>query len=204
MTQATAPRAELPPDLARLRTLGWWLSLAESKADTPEVRGAAAALRFYYAEQLELPPLAATELSMIGGRLVMSAQLKRALVERDGYRVVKLESTAETCTAALVRVATQEILGQATFTMEDAATAGPVRKGASYETHPARMLWARASSFVVNDYAPGVALGILTQEEAAEIPLEPEAKKNREFISPAGEAEPTNATETYEAEAEWR
>src|SRR5262245_45626015 len=193
MTQATAPRAELPPDLARLRTLGWWLSLAESKADTPEVRGAAAALRFYYAEQLELPPLAATELSMIGGRLVMSAQLKRALVERDGYRVVKLESTAETCTAALVRAATQEILGQVTFTIEDATTAGRVRKGSAYETHPARMLWARASSFVVNDYAPGVALGILTQEEAAEIPLEP-----------VGEAEPTNATETYEAEAEWR
>ena len=65
-------------DLARL---GAWLALSESGASDEKARGAAAALRLYYAAELGLPPLAVAELSVIKGRLFVSAQLMRALAE---------------------------------------------------------------------------------------------------------------------------
>lgn len=157
------------PELDRLARLGKWLALAESKTDTPEAKGATAALRLYYAGELGLPPLAAAELSMIGGRLVVSARLLRALALRAGYRVIRVESSDEQCVAAVVVIATGEELGRATFTIEDAKRAGLIRDRSAWQSHPARMLWARASAFVVYDCCPDVALGLITEEETDEL-----------------------------------
>jgi len=155
-------------DLERFRTVGYWLSLSESGEDTPKARGASAALRLYYAEQLGLPPLAAQELSVIKGKLVVGAQLLRAIAAREGYRVIRTEESDKSCTARLVDV-NGEILGEATFTIEDAQRAGLIRDRSAWKTHPARMLWARASKNVIVDYAPAVALGLMLDDEKQEI-----------------------------------
>lgn len=172
MTEETA-LAVRDPELGRIATLGKWLALSESGQDNQQAKGASAALRLYYAEQLELPPLAVAELSVIKGRLVVGAKLLRALAARQGYRVVRADSDNTTCTAILIRADTGQEYGRATFTMADAKQAGLVRERSAWQTHPARMLWARASKFVIDDYAPEVSLGIVTADEMAEIENEP-------------------------------
>jgi hypothetical protein len=173
MTMPESETGTLPvvrdTELEEFRTVGYWLSLSETGEDTPAVKGASAALRLYYAARLELPPLAAQELSVIKGKLSVGAQLMRALAEREGYRVERVESTDETCTARLYDKGTGQILGETTFTIEDARRAGLIRDRSAWKTHPARMLWARASKNVIVDYAPAVALGMVLDDEVPEI-----------------------------------
>jgi len=150
-------------DLARL---GTWLALSESGSDSEKAKGAAAALRLYYASELGLPPLAAAELSVIHGRLFVSAQLLRALAERHGYRIQRVDDSDTAATAVLTKGDVE--LGRSTFTLEDAKRAGLIRARSPWETHPGRMCWARASKNVIQDYAPGVALGLSLDDEVSE------------------------------------
>jgi hypothetical protein len=193
MTDPTSSLAIRDPELGRIATLGKWLALSEAAQDDQQTKGASAALRLYYAEKLDLPPLATAELSVIKGRLVVGAKLLRALAARHGYRVVKLESTDTSCTAALVDIQSGLELGRATFTIDDAKRAGLVRERSAWQTHPARMLWARASKFVIDDNAPEVSLGIVTEDEMAEIQGQP---ADEIYVSPIDQ------TEEYEAEHE--
>ena len=167
--QATTELVQRQPlELDTLARLGTWLAALESGSDDKNAKGAAAALRFYYAAALELPPTAVAELSVIKGRLVMSAQLLRALAERRGYRVTRADSSAETCTAQVFG-RDNVLIGETTFTIQDARAAGLVRERSGWQSYPARMLWARASALALRDYAPGVALGISTDDEMLEI-----------------------------------
>jgi hypothetical protein len=169
MSEQTELVQRQPLELDTLARLGTWLAALESGSDDRNAKGAAAALRFYYAAALELPPTAVAELSVIKGRLVMSAQLLRALAERRGYRVVRgFGSSAETCTAQVFG-RDNVLLGETTFTIQDARAAGLVRERSGWQSYPARMLWARASALALRDYAPGVALGISTDDEMLEI-----------------------------------
>ena len=153
-------------DLDQLARIGVWLALSESGAETEKAKGASAALRLYYAQELGLPPLAAAELSVIKGRLFLSAQLLRALAMRHGYVVERVESTDQVCTAALMLQGVE--VGRATFTIDDAKAAGLIRNGSAWTTHPARMLWARASKNAIVDFAPQIALGISLIDELHE------------------------------------
>jgi hypothetical protein len=156
-------------ELEKFRTVGYWLSLSESGVDNEKVRGATAALRLYYANELGLPPLAAQELTVIKGKLVVGAQLQRAMAEQNGYRVLRVHGDDKTCTARVVDKFTGQVIGESTFTIEDAHRAGLIRDRSAWKTHPARMLWARASTLALKDYAPAVGLGMLTPDEATEI-----------------------------------
>ena len=184
------PARALPPEMERLRTLGRWLSLAESGGNDQASLGAAAALRFAYVEALGLPLLAATEISVIRGRLVTGAKLVRALANLAGFTVKRGASSAESVTAVLVETRTGTIVGETTYTIEDARQAGLVRSGGGYVTNPERMLWARASKRVVDDFAPQVSLGLVTPEEQDEIPrLAADAKEYADYGSSDQEAE---------------
>ena len=171
MTQAAPlPVRRAPdPDVDRLARLGTWLAASETGATTPEALGMGAALRLYYTRELGLPPFAASELSIIRGRLVVSAKLLRALALRAGYRVVRDESTPDAVTASVVEAESGRVIGSSTFTMDDARRAGLVKERGGWQTYPARMLWARAAKYAIDDHLPDVALGMLTAEEAAEI-----------------------------------
>jgi hypothetical protein len=106
---------------------------------------------------------------VINGRVFVGAKLLRALAAQRGYRVLQIESTPDTCTAAVEDLGSGRELGRYTFTIEDAKRAGLIRDRGAWKTHPARMLWARASKYVLDDYAPEVTLGIYTDDERAEI-----------------------------------
>ena len=164
-----APRSAAQLELDRFARLGTWLAALESGKQDANSAGAAAALRFYYADELELPATAVAEITVIKGKLFIGAQLLRALAERAGYKVARLELTEETCTAILTSKDTGEELGRTTFTMNDAKRAGLIREGSAWKTHPARMLWARASTLVIRDFAPAVSLGMYSTDEIAEV-----------------------------------
>ena len=165
--QAVAVRAP-DPQLDRLARLGQWLAASEAAGGDERTKGASAALRFYYAEQLDLPATAVAELTVINGRLFVGAQLMRALAERNGYRVIRKESTDTKCVAALIDRENGQELGTSTFTIEQAQKAGLIRDRSPWKTHPARMLWARASKNVIVDFAPAVSLGIALDDEIDE------------------------------------
>lgn len=172
-TQPASTIAIRDPELDRFARLGRWLALSESNKDDEVARGAAAALRLFYARELGLPPMAAAELSVIKGRLFVQAKLLRALAHERGYRVTKVASTDEACTAALVEEKTGQELGRSTYTIEQAKRAGLIRDKSTWQTYPSRMLWARASKYVIDDYAPEVSLGLKTFDELEEIDQEP-------------------------------
>jgi hypothetical protein len=178
-------------ELDRLARLGQWLAALESGQNDTHAKGAAAALRFYYAEQLDLPPTAVSELSVINGRLHVGAQLLRALAERRGYRVLRSDdSNDESCTAILQTRDGSTILGRTTITLEQARKAGWVKPRSGWESVPGRMLWARASSWAIRDYAPEVSLGMYEIGEAVDGELVAE-----EDLGPVRAAEPAESAQ---------
>jgi hypothetical protein len=162
--------ARRAPELDAIARLGTWLAAVESKRDDVATLGAAAAYRIHAVEELGLRGTwAAQELSIIRGKLVASAKLKRALVERAGYRVERRDDSDESCTAVLIRRETGEVIGSYTFTIEMAKKAGYVRADSGWQKEPARMLWARVSTRVIDDFAPSIALGIYIEEDLDEL-----------------------------------
>src|SRR5215813_1213765 len=97
-----------------LKVLGYWLSLAEADDRSEKGRGAAAALRLYWAEELGLAPMAANDIPLIKGRPYVQANVARALAQRRGYRVEPHEVSATSATAILSLHG--EEIGRATFT----------------------------------------------------------------------------------------
>ena len=171
-----------PRHLDDLRQLGWWLSLAEADDHSEKGRGAASALRLYWAEQMGLSPMAANDIPLIKGRPYIQANVARALAHRAGYRVVKTDDSDRESATAVIYDSAGEELGRHTFTLEDAKRAGIVRDKTPWQTYPDRMLWAKAARFVIADHAPEVLLGIgiaeeigeVIEGEATELPDEPE------------------------------
>ena len=156
----------VPERLLAFKELGWWLANAEGTR-TPQA-GAAAALRYYYADALGFPPTAAGEISVIDGRIRLGSKLLRAIAEQQGYRVVASRDSDEvSCTAILYRAGAE--VGRSTFTMAEATRAGLASRS-NWRNYPARMLWARAAQRVLDDYAPAVVLGIDT---GPDLDLEP-------------------------------
>lgn len=148
----------------RFARLGQWLAAAEGSKDPRGADGMAAAYRIAAADELGLSPLAAGELFVQNGRLRVQALLLRAIAEGRGYKVEPKEQplSPTSCTAVLSRDGV--VVGESTFTIDDAKAADLLKKD-NYQRYPARMLWARASTNVIRDYAPSVAVGIVTDEE---------------------------------------
>ena len=153
------------PPAPTYRELGYWFALA--RGEDPSSAGPGWALSHYYAHALDLPVTAARHLSWIGGNLFVGAQLLRALAEQRGYRVTAEDWTDQACTAVLWHHGAE--VGRYTYTLEDAQRAGLIRDRSGWVKSPRRMLWARASKYVIDDFAPGVSLGLYVEEEADEI-----------------------------------
>ena len=147
--------------------LGMWLAAAESGGKDPKALGMAAALRIAYAQSLGLPAHAASDVYVIKGNLTLSSKLLRALAHQHGLRVIRVEETPDSCTAAVVTDTGQE-LGRTTFTMAQAKKMG--LGGTNWTNNAERMLWARASKRALDDHAPWVTVGIMVAEELEEPP----------------------------------
>jgi len=171
-----ATQLERVPDVAldRAARLGLWLAAAESNSKDPKAAGMAAALRIAYADSLGLPAHAAQEIHLIRGNLTLSAKLCRALAVQHGVRVVRVEATDDSCTAAVVRVGSDEELGRTTYTLAMAKKRG--LSGDNWTKSPDRMLWARASKQALDDFAPWVTVGVLSTDQVEEWTGEPVAE----------------------------
>lgn len=168
-----AKLAETTADLDRVARLGMWLAAVESKSTDPKAKGMGAALRIAYAESLGLPAHAASQIHIINGNLATSAELKRAQAFSQGYHVVPVEETPDSCTVEVVDRKTGKRVGKPVkFTLADAKRMGLMDKpGKAWHNSPAEMLFARASSKAIRVYIPHVALGVLALEEADDIPF---------------------------------
>jgi len=146
--------------------LGMWLAAAESGSKDPKALGMAAALRIAYAGSLGLPAHAASEVYIIKGNLTLSSKMLRALAHQHGIRVLRVDETAESCTAAVVDAHGVE-LGRTTFTLAQAKRMG--LGGTNWSNNPDRMLWARASKRALDDFAPWVTVGVLIADEVQDV-----------------------------------
>lgn len=165
--------------LDRAARLGMWLAAAESKSNDPKALGMSAALRIAYAESLGLPAHAAQEVHLIRGNLTLSAKLCRALAHQHGLRVVKVEEKADSVTAAVIDDKGRE-LGRTTYTLAHAKKQG--LSGDNWTKNPDRMLWARASKRVLDDFAPWVTVGVLSEEQAEDWTGDPVTVADAEVV----------------------
>lgn len=182
-------------ELDKYARLGKWLAASEADTGAPADRGASAALRLYYAAELGLPPMAAAELSVIKGRLFVQSKLLRAMAAQRGYRVRRDPASDDTSCTAILELADGTEVGRTTFTMQDAQRAGLVRDRSAWKTHPARMLWARASKFCLDDFAPEVTLGLATVDELDEIRGNPTPPPVDDLVADEADWEPVPTPE---------
>ena len=112
-----------------------------------------------------------------------------------------------TCTA--VRVGSEPVVR--TFSVDDAKKAGLWGKAGPWQQYPKRMLQMRARGFAVRDAFPDVLRGLITAEEAADIPVrdtfagptiehavqhEPAVEQPRPLVEPKPMTHPAKPTVT--------
>ena len=117
------------------------------------------------------PATALMNIYNVNGMPAMKADLKLALAKKHPeYAGCTIKSDANQCTVEMKRKLPSGEIETivSTFTMQDAARAGLLKKD-NWQKYPARMLKARAVSYAVNDLFPDVFFGILSKEEAEEI-----------------------------------
>ena len=152
------------PKLDVFARMGTWLAAAEAGANDKNGMAMSAALRMAYADSLGLPLHAASEVYLIKGTFTLSSKLCRAQAIRHGLRVTRVDETEDSCTAAVIEIATGKELGRTTYTYAEAQKAGLT--GTNWQKNRGRMMWARASKRVLDDFAPHVTVGVMTYEEA--------------------------------------
>ena len=89
----------------------------------------------------------------------LSAELQRALAERAGYRIKCPHSDRKRCDLQLVEAATGEVLGEASFTAEEAEAAG-LLKGVNWTKWRSDMLFARATTRLITRFCSRILYGI--------------------------------------------
>jgi hypothetical protein len=105
--------------------------------------------------------------TVINGRMTMSAEGMRALVLSQGHLFRIEEETNTACRVAVARRERPDEVQTFTFTAEDAARAGLT--GGNYGKYPAAMLLARATTKACRALFPDVIAGIsYAPEEAAD------------------------------------
>jgi hypothetical protein len=146
--------------------------------------------------ELGLSPMQALRgIYVVNGKPVLSADLLVAVVRRSGlcasWRAV--ESTAERCTIATLRVGETEPATR-TWTMADAKRAGVAGKPI-WSQYPAAMLRHRCAADLAREVYPDVVLGLYDPEELGGVPrdvVDTSATKPVEVqvVEPAPEADP--------------
>lgn len=102
--------------------------------------------------------------SFIDGKPVIDATMQRALADRAGYRVAILEASPTTATVQISDKEAGEVLGSATYTIDDAKRAGLTEKK-NWKNNPEDMCVARATTRAMRRYAPVVMVGLVAGED---------------------------------------
>jgi hypothetical protein len=138
--------------------------------------------------------------TVINGRMTMSAEGMRALVLARGHLFRVEEETPTVCRVAVARRERPDEVQSFTFTVDDAQRAGLT--GGNYGKYPAAMLLARATTKACRAVFPDVIAGIsYAPEEAAEF-----AAPAPEVVVVAGQPlpEPVGRPSTSEQQDEVR
>jgi len=102
--------------------------------------------------------------SFVDGKPVIDATMQRALAQRAGYRV-RVEPGDTSATAIVERDG--EEIGCATYTLDDAKTAGLAQKK-NWQQNPKNMLVARATTQALRWHAPDVMVGVFSEDDDVE------------------------------------
>jgi hypothetical protein len=100
--------------------------------------------------------------AFIDGKPVIDATMQRALAKQAGYRVKVEAADASQATVSVSEGG--ELLGSATYTIEEARSAGLTNKN-NWKQHPKAMLVARATTQAMRWFAPDVMVGVFTDDE---------------------------------------
>lgn len=100
--------------------------------------------------------------AFIDGKPIVDATMQRALADRQGYDVRVVDVSPQAATVEVWRGETMR--GAATYTLEDAASAGLANKQ-NWQRHPQAMLVARATTQALRWFAPTVVVGIIDADE---------------------------------------
>jgi len=162
--------------LAEVQTLGALLAKSGYFQDARDA--AQACVKVLAGQELGLPPIASMMgISLIKGKVTLSANLMAALIRQHGYdfRVERLEQDG--CTLSFLAKDGKE-LGKSTFTAKDAQAAGI--RGDMYNKYPRNMYFARAISNGAKWYTPEIfggsavytpdELGAEETEETGDLP----------------------------------
>jgi len=132
--------------------------------------------------ELGLPMMQAmTEISMVKGKVQLSASLMAGLILNSGAAEYFscIETSAERATYKTLRRGDPTGPKVLTYTMEEARAAGLVRKGerglSAWEAHPADMLRARATSKLARMVYPDILTGCYTPDEMRDFDRSAEA-----------------------------
>ena len=150
-----------------------------------------------WGSEVGLPPLAALNgIAVINGKPSMYGDAAMSLVVGHpayGGHEEKLEGEEASCT--IVRIVNgKEVPTVRTFSVTDAKKANLMSKPGPWSQYPKRMLAMRARGFAIRDSFPDALKGVITYEEAADMPTEGSIKD----ITPAN---PLDATFAPEVEA---
>ena len=150
-----------------------------------------------WGSEVGLPPLAALNgIAVINGKPSLYGDAAMSLVVGHpayGGHEEKLEGEEASCT--IVRIVNgKEVPTVRTFSVTDAKKANLMSKPGPWSQYPKRMLAMRARGFAIRDSFPDALKGVITYEEAADMPTENSIKD----ITPAN---PLDATFAPEVEA---
>jgi len=123
-----------------------------------------------YGFELGMKPVTALQnISVIQGKMALSAGLMLALAVKNGVAFQVAENTDKRCRIIFTRnLNGVAVKYDASFDMEEAKKAGLVKSGSAWDKFPADMLWARAVSRGIRKIAPDVVSGAYTPEEVQE------------------------------------
>ena len=145
--------------------------LAQQIADTSFVpkglRGSvpATAAAMLYGREVGLPPMTAlSQISVVDGKPGVSAEAMRALVVAAGHEIEFLETTSAICRIRGRRLRSSTWT-DVTWTIDDARRAGLLRRGSAWESYPADMLVARATTALCRRVFSDVIHGFRSVEE---------------------------------------
>jgi hypothetical protein len=125
-------------------------------------------------DELGLAPMQSLQnISVINGRPAVWGDAvlglcRQSAVCKDIVETVTGEGERMVATCTAIRVGSEPVVRS--FSVEDAKKAGLWGKAGPWQQYPRRMLQMRARGFAVRDCFPDVLRGLITAEEAADIP----------------------------------
>jgi len=119
------------------------------------------------------PIVAVQNICVINGRPSIYGDMMIALVRASGkleYMVESWDGTSQAAICKIKRVGEPEVVEA--FSLEDAKKAGLLGKSGPWSTYPKRMAKFRARGFALRDTFADVLGGLISAEEAADMPRE--------------------------------